>query len=75
MNEGLFTARYLYLWTISTSLWTRLCVSTGPIRGQRGGQALVLIIGDRDTAGQRDLGMLAWRWGKVIAMALSASSL
>ncbi|KAK1891497.1 Telomere repeat-binding protein 2, partial [Dissostichus eleginoides] len=38
--------------------------------GQCGGQALVLIIGDRDTAGQRDLGMLAWRWGKVIAMAL-----
>jgi len=28
-------------------------------RRQLGGQSVVLIIGDRDTAGQRDMGMLA----------------
>lgn len=39
--------------------------------GQRGGQTVALIVGDRDTAGQRDLSMLAWRWGKVIATASS----
>lgn len=38
------------------------------------GQNVVLIIGDRDTAGQRDLGMLAWQWVKVITTALSAAS-
>lgn len=42
---------------------------------QLGGQTVVLIIGDRDTAGQRDLEMLAWQCGKVITTALSASSL
>lgn len=41
---------------------------------QLGGQNVVLIIGDRDTAGQRDLGMLAWQWVKVITTALSAAS-
>lgn len=45
------------------------------LRQQLGGQTVVLIIGDRDTAGQRDMGMLAWQWGKVIGTALSASSL
>lgn len=29
---------------------------------QLGDQTVVLIIGDRDTAGQRDLGKLAWQW-------------
>lgn len=29
---------------------------------QRGGQTVVLIVGDRGTAGQRDLRMLAWHW-------------
>lgn len=43
------------------------------VRRQLGGQTVVLIIGDRDTVGQRDLGMLAW--GKVSTTALSASSL
>lgn len=45
------------------------------LRRQLGGQTVLLIIGDRDTAGQRDLGMLAWQWGKVITTTLSASSL
>ncbi|TNN44172.1 hypothetical protein EYF80_045617 [Liparis tanakae] len=50
--------------TNSTTPWTVL------VGGPRGGQTVALIVGDRDTAGQRDLSMLAWRWGKVIATAL-----
>lgn len=45
------------------------------LKRRLGGQTVVLIIGDRDTAGQRDLEMLAWQWWKVITTELSASSL
>lgn len=51
-----------------------LCVSTAHTQRRLRGRTEELIIDDRDTAGQRDLGLLAWRWWKVITAALSASS-
>lgn len=74
MDEGVFAASPLiFMDNLHESLdfVCRLVL----LRRQLGGQTVVLIIGDRDTAGQRDLGMLAWQWGKVITTALSASSL
>lgn len=50
------------LLTSDSADFVSLCLHWCCSDRQRGGQTVVLIVGDRGTAGQRDLRMLAWHW-------------